>query len=54
MGERISGKEFVENRKFKMTATGPYSMKKLHGDHTGLALDLNFLGPIWLKGVILF
>jgi hypothetical protein len=29
MGERMSGKEFGENRKFKMAARGSFSMKKL-------------------------
>jgi hypothetical protein len=29
IGERMSGKEFGENQKFKMAASGSFSMKKL-------------------------
>ncbi len=40
IGERMFGKEFGENRKFKMAAKGSFSMKKMtilpvdhHSDH---------------------
>jgi hypothetical protein len=30
MGEMIAGKEFAENRKFKIDAKDSFSLKKLH------------------------